>query len=135
MQEAVFYLKNYNFPKISIDYNHEKGGEVNIQIKPSGEFNKEKSEYKLLFNFSAASGGEKPFVEIVCESTFKLKNVNSVEEIPPFFFQNSIAILFPYIRAFVSTITLQANNKPMVLPTMNLSSLEEPLKNSTTEVK
>jgi len=39
--------------------------------------------------------------------------------------------MFPYIRAFVSTLTLQANTKLLKLGLMNLSELEEPLKKNT----
>ena len=48
------------------------------------------------------------------------------------FISNSIAILFPYVRAFVSTLTLQANIKPILLPTLNLSSLQDILRENTT---
>lgn len=48
------------------------------------------------------------------------------------FYANSIAIVFPYIRAFISTVTLQANLvSPILLPTMNLTSLGERLMNNT----
>lgn len=53
---------------------------------------------------------------------------------PSYFYRNSIAIVFPYIRAFISTVTLQANIPPIILPTMNLTSLEIPLKQNTTNV-
>ncbi|MBQ2321387.1 MAG: protein-export chaperone SecB, partial [Bacteroidales bacterium] len=44
---------------------------------------------------------------------------------------NSVAIIFPYIRAFVSTISLQANVNPIVLPTINLTGLTGELKRQT----
>ncbi|MBK7039827.1 MAG: protein-export chaperone SecB [Bacteroidetes bacterium] len=52
-------------------------------------------------------------------------------EIPTFFYKNCIAIIFPYLRAFLSTLTLQANVKPLILPLMNLSGLEKPLIENT----
>lgn len=52
-------------------------------------------------------------------------------EIPNYFYANSLAIIFPYIRAFVSTITLQSNMHPIVLPTVNLMGLSEKLKRNT----
>lgn len=52
-------------------------------------------------------------------------------EIPDYFYANSLAIIFPYIRAFVSTITLQSNMHPIVLPTVNLMGLSEKLKRNT----
>lgn len=58
-----------------------------------------------------------------------------LKDIPDFFYANSIAIIFPYIRAFVSTLTLQANIPPIVLPTLNLSQLRTILRDNTQEVK
>ena len=54
-----------------------------------------------------------------------------LEEIPGFFYPNSLAIIFPYVRAFVSTITLQANVHPVMLPTLNLIGLTEELRSNT----
>lgn len=63
---------------------------------------------------------------------YQFENVNSFEEIPDFFYKNSIAILFPFVRAYVSIITIQANVPSVMLPTLNLSSLESELKENTT---
>ena len=65
--------------------------------------------------------------------TFDFENVNKIEDIPSFFYRNSIAILFPYVRAYISLVTNQANIPALVLPTMNLVSLEKPLKENTTQ--
>ena len=62
----------------------------------------------------------------VCE-----KNT-SFKDIPDFFNANSIAIVYPFIRAFVSTITLQAGLRLLVLPILNLNSLSATLKEQTT---
>jgi preprotein translocase subunit SecB len=135
MKQAAFSLKHYTFTKVDIDYLKKSDTpDISIDIKPSGIFDKEDSNYKLSFIFSATTNDDKPFIVVVCDSIFTLKNVKSIEEIPSFFYKNSIAILFPYIRAFVSTITLQANREPMILPTMNLSVLESTLKEHTREI-
>ncbi|CAM4366664.1 hypothetical protein AQBE111736_13510 [Aquirufa beregesia] len=42
-----------------------------------------------------------------------------------------MAILFPYLRAFISLVTLQINIPPLILPTLNLSSLEADLRKNT----
>lgn len=49
-------------------------------------------------------------------------NIHSLDDIPEYFYANSIAILFPYIRVFVSTVTLQANIKPIVLQHITITS-------------
>lgn len=90
--------------------------------------------YKLEFQFSAGIESEEglmSIVEVTCVAEFLFNNEVTLETIPVFFYPNSIAIMFPYIRAFVSTLTLQANIPPMVLPTLNLTSLQDTLKEHT----
>lgn len=82
---------------------------------------------------SSKDGVETNFVEVNCFSEFIFSEQINLCDIPGFFYPNSIAIIFPYIRAFISTLSLQANMNPIILPTMNLTSLQEELKNNTTE--
>ena len=133
-KSAAFQLINYMFTKIDIDFESQQTKKVNIDFKPSGVFNSETSEYDLKFNFTVVDTekDDKQFINITCIGTFKIDDVKSKENIPPFFYINSIAILFPYLRAFISTITLQANIPVLVLPTYNLSELEPVLRDNTT---
>jgi preprotein translocase subunit SecB len=75
---------------------------------------------------------ELPFAEILCIGIFKFENSINFEEIPDYFYRNCIAILFPYVRAYLSIVTTQANVPGIMLPTMNLSSLEKTLRQNTT---
>jgi preprotein translocase subunit SecB len=70
-------------------------------------------------------------VEVECVGFFSFENVNSFDEIPDFFYRNCIAILFPFVRAYISMITVQANVPGIMLPTLNLTSLEAALKQNT----
>lgn len=36
---------------------------------------------------------------------------------------NALAILFPYLRALVSTLTAQSGREPLILPTVNIAQL------------
>lgn len=136
MKTATFSLLKYSFDKVSIDYSlKESDNKININFEPRGIFTQkiDKSIYKLTFIFSANNNeNTQPFVEIECNAIFSFAEPITFENIPIYFYGNSIAILFPYIRAFISTVTLQANHSPLVIPTMNLSSLEEPLRKNTT---
>ena len=136
MNKASFSIESYKFDKVMIDLTNQKTNDIFVDFKPQGVFNVSESTFELTFNFTALDSQENtiPFVEIRCVGLFKFDNVNSIEEIPSFFYKNSIAILFPFLRAFVSIVTVQANIKPIMLPTMNLSSLEEPLRENTTEI-
>jgi preprotein translocase subunit SecB len=108
---------------------------MKLSFDTSGVFDKENSTYELVFVTKVFNGEaiENAFLNIRCNGIFKFESVKTFEEIPDFFYRNSIAILFPYVRAYVSLITTQANVKGIILPTLNLSHLEEDLRKNTTQ--
>lgn len=135
MNKAAFSLEQYRFEKIEIDFSKKESNDLDIGFSPTGKFYTEKAIYELNFKFVAHNGNpDNAFVKIECIANFKFEDGILFDDIPSYFYRNSIAILFPYIRAFISTVTLQANIPPIVLPTMNLSSLEEPLKKNTVQL-
>lgn len=134
-QKAAFQLDRYLFSKVNIDIQNKEDNDMKVEFIPTGTFMPEYSQFEITFVFKAffeEYGPEKPYVLIECNGLFVFEDVKTIEEIPSFFYRNAIAILFPYLRAFVSMVTLQANLAPVVLPTLNLSDLEQPLKDSTT---
>lgn len=134
MNKAVFSIEHYQFKKVNIDTaNFISKDDIEIGFDPSGIFNSSNQTYELTFSFTASNSNTQPFVYIQCVGLFKFENVSTIDDIPVYFYKNSIAILFPFLRAFVSMVTIQANVHPIMLPTMNLSALEEPLKLNTTQ--
>ena len=133
MEKATFSLEGYHFQEISLCLDGlESSPTLSINFNPQGEFIKSESVYNLKFSFNAKpENTENSVVKVVCKATFKFQNVKTLEDIPDYFYPNSIAIIYPYVRALVSTLTLQANVKPILLPTMNLSSLKDDLKANT----
>lgn len=133
MQKALFSLKKYNFPEVKIDFVNFDGecDRLDLDIETEGVFYSTTRTFNLKFKFRAInSKKEKTCVEVLCLGEYVFKEAISLQEVPIYFYANSIAILFPYVRAFVSTVTLQANYPPIVLPTMNLSSLSEKLRDN-----
>ena len=131
MKEASFRLEGYKFEKVNMDLSANPG-QIGINIVPSGVYNPSNGQYDLSFVFQALRQTDnQAFITILCKARFVFREPVLLEEIPDYFYLNSIAILFPYVRAFVSIITLQANINPLMLPTMNLASLQETLKKNT----
>jgi len=136
METAAFQLKNYQFISVTLDNNLLQNNDINIGFEVSGKFlnktEEENSKFELIFSTSAnCKDIEAPFVNVICKGEFIFDGVSSITDIPDFFYQNSIAILFPYVRAYISLITTQANVDPIILPTLNLSSLSSLLKNNS----
>lgn len=136
MEKALFYLKEYSFDKLILDLEGLNGEEaIALSFDPRGTYSRQDGSFALQFVFTATVDNKpNPIVLVLCNAVFQFKEVIPFDDIPDYFFSNSIAILFPYIRAMVSTLTLQANVKPIVLPTMNLSALKEQLRKQTTIV-
>lgn len=135
MEKASFTLVGYHFDRVLIDFqNITDDKQWNVDVKPSGVYDETTGEYYLQFVFLGRLGekAEAPKVETQCKAMFKFGSPLKREDIPSYFYANSIAILFPYVRAFLSTVTLQANIQPVILPTYNLSSLKDSLIENTT---
>ena len=137
-KRASFSIEKYYFNEVHIDMNQRTSDDLFVDFNPSGEFIENEKKYILSFIFSAYSTKEKntnPFVQVKCIGVFNFQDVNSIDDVPEFFYRNSIAILFPYMRAYVSMVTNQANFFQIMLPTLNLTSLEKPLKENTKVIK
>lgn len=135
MEKAQFKLDNFVFNKAELDFTKRKSGELVLKFTPNGRFLFANKNYELNLLFTASDPDGDDVVSVNCLATFSFQNVIELKDIPDFFYANSIAIIFPYIRAFVSTLTLQANIPPIVLPTLNLSQLRTILRDNTQEVK
>lgn len=132
MEEVAFRLETYRFTKASLNFNLPDQAELNVAFTPRGVFYPKEARYELMFDATIACKETNTTVfDVSCFASFSFKNVHTLDEIPDFFYPNSIAILFPYVRAFISTMSLQANVQPVILPTINLMGLTEDLKKQT----
>ena len=135
MKQAEFSLKNYKFTHVELNLDNIKEKDnLALELNPCGVFFSEKGDYELFFDFTASNtvnGQKNIVVHVICKALFHFNNTCSFSDIPEYFYANSIAIIFPYVRAFVSTVTLQANIAPIILPTLNLSALRDNLKSNT----
>lgn len=106
---------------------------LDLSFSPSGIYDKSTKTFSLRFVFTASQGDEnKTIVKIVCLATFEFNEPLDIDAIPDYFYPNSLAIVFPYVRAFVSSVTLQANMvAPILIPTLNLTRLQSSLKANT----
>lgn len=135
-KEVAFRLVNYKFTKATLNFDIPEDAEFVIDFKPSGKLKEIEGTYDLSFDtIVKCEETDTIIVEVSCIAQFSFMDRIKFEEIPDFFYPNSLAILFPYIRAFVSTLSLQANSSPMILPTVNLMGLTEKLRDNNSVVE
>ncbi|MCG8860077.1 protein-export chaperone SecB [Tenacibaculum finnmarkense] len=130
VQKAAFSFEHFKVPKFSYNENNDNGSKLKLGLEPKGTYNSITGEFTLNLNF--ISHNEDNLGNFIFElnsiAVFKFNSSIKYNDIPEYFYKNAIAIMFPYLRAFTSTLTLQANTKLLKLGLMNLTGLEIPLK-------
>ena len=136
--KAAFSFESFRFVSFQFNERADEGFEgLNILIDPSGHYNSTDKQFTLTLEFKASliTDEDKPPSSDNAVIQLKFQTLFTIEEedgrIPDYFYPNSIGIAFPYIRSFLSTLTLQANNQLVMLPLMNLSHLAKPLQENT----
>ena len=131
---ATFTLKSYRFIQVSMDFEAQEGATLNVSFDPHGEYSKATGAYNLRL-ITRVSSEEKEFISTTLQVVFGFTEPIELSEIPDYFYPNCMAIVFPYVRSFLSTLSLQANVPPIILPIINFSDLQGILKRNTKEVE
>lgn len=106
--------------------------DLSIGFRPSGKLDMENQMFSLELAVFISDSSEVFKVEIESTGFFTFENIEK-ENLTSFLYHNAPAILFPYIRAYISSLTTLSGIKPIVLPTLNLSSLKDDLEKNIVE--
>ena len=108
---TAFSLENYRFYEFSFKTQSNREAPINVSFHPSGKYYTEFGRFELTLNVKCSVEGEQQdFISAGIVANFLFDPPVKKEEIPDFFYVNSIAIIFPYVRAFISTLSLQSNS-------------------------
>jgi preprotein translocase subunit SecB len=133
-KNAVFKFDSFKIPYFILKESNATSSDVKIGFFPSGKYHLTDSKYELKLKVLAHNidNEDKPIFKLTAIGIFEFNPPKTpLENIPDYFYKNAIAIMFPYIRAFIFTMTAQSNTKTLKLGLMNLSNLEKPLKDNT----
>lgn len=140
-QPAAFQLKGFSIPQFNFEEPPQDYTKIDIKLFPSGIYDNVTGEYTLNIAFRCISYRQnsnddpKDVLNGVMKSDFEIDGNPEIKEIPSFFYNNSLAIMFPYIRGFISNITLQAGVRLLILPLLNLSNLSKILEENTVQIQ
>lgn len=111
--DKVSFIRNEN-------YDFEQKTSINFSI--AKDVKKSENKMQITLNtkiFENAKKNNYPFeMEVQITGFFLVENENGIDFEP-----NAIAILYPYIRAIVSTYTANANVNALILPPINVNKL------------
>ena len=125
MDDSNFQFKGFSIKKSLMEINGETNEEnLSVKFKAGGVLNKK--EENFLLQLEIILDGETVNINIVSEGYFVYENMEE-DLLSGFLFLNAPAILFPYLRAYISTLTNLSGIAPLTLPTLNLTSLRPQL--------
>jgi len=134
-RKAVFAFETFRIHQFSLTELNYSNEALNAQFDPHGAYNPETGLFLMTLNFRTTftEQPEAALITAKLTATFRFADPipQTLDELPGYFYKNAIAIVFPYLRAFISNLTLQANIQPIILPVFNLSALEQPFREQT----
>ena len=100
-----------------------EGLELTIHVEHHVQ-NIEEYGYEIILNATVSDEHENIYVNVKSRAIFRThqNNMDILEK-------NTIAIMFPYIRSYISIITTQPGMSPIVLPAMNIIAMINDQKN------
>lgn len=135
--KASFSFNRYWFDNIELSSKTFRIGEdISVNFTPKCIFSKSKQVAVLGFDFFASNPNTEPFLKVSCFGEFLFNGISELNQIPDFFYANGIAILYPYLRAYISLVTQQANfGCAVILPLSNLAGMKDVVKASAKEIE
>jgi len=110
------------------------GTNFSLGFSPRGEKEEKSNEFKLYLGVKVEDEKKTFKAEIEAVGYFKFDPSQEEKILGNFFYINAPAILFPYIRAYISALTNLSGIETVTLPTINMTSLGNTLKENTSSI-
>ncbi len=129
--KAPFKFNNFIIAESHIKIEpHTKAESIEIHIDPKGIIFEEKKQFEIQLMVSLKSNDNLDiFVKMI--GLFEFKEVETLENLKSYFYVNAPAIIFPYLRSYISALTALSGCNTIILPPMNMTSLGENLEKNT----
>lgn len=104
--------------------------DMNIKIDPHGFLSQKDKTFILEQEIVISDDSGRFKIHIKSSAEFSFDEIPKDEASLSFFIINAPAIVFPYIRSYISTLTTLSGLSTITLPTLNLFDMSEVLKNN-----
>lgn len=133
---SKFQFKGFKITRSFIERNDKKPSKkISLGFAPEGFINKKDSTFHLHLGVKIEDENKAINIEINAVADYYFGNKEGLDNLNSFFFVNAPALLFPYIRAYISTLTNLSGFEPINLPTLNMTGLGEDLKKNTSNIE
>ena len=126
-QIAKFRFKGFSIQKslIEIKGDLNPNNKIDVEFKQTSSVNESESKYMHVLGVSIKDKEGKLNIEVEANGFFEFDKELDEDARSKFFNVNAPAILFPYVRAYITTLTSLSGISPVILPTLNLSKREK----------
>jgi len=132
MEKAQFSFEQFYITESHISRNIiNVSTNLDIDIKPSAVHLKDTNEFQLTLNVKVTSDNNSINAEVIGVGVFKFSENLATNILNNYSYVNAPAIIFPYIRAYITTLTGLQGFIPINLPLLNFSNLRDKLINNT----
>lgn len=135
-ENSKFQFKGYKITKSIFDFETiPNTKDILIGFNLSGLVNNSNNEFILNLGIHLTNKDRSSNILVESEAIYIFDNdlkVGKTEDLNDMFYLNSIALLFPHIRAYITTLTSLSGNTPLILPTLNVGALKDDLKENIT---
>ena len=126
-QIAKFRFKGFSIQKslIEIKGDLNTDNKIDVEFKQASGIEDSDSLYMHVLGVSIKDREDKLNIEVEAKGFFEFDKELDADTRSRFFNVNAPAILFPYVRAYITTLTSLSGICPVILPTLNLSKREK----------
>lgn len=132
---SAFQFKGYKIERSLIELKSAEIGEnFSISFESKGIVNKAESLFQLDLTAFVKDKEGAINIEVSVVSFFVFDSQVEKGQLNKLFYINAPAIIFPYLRSYITTLTVLSGIDPVILPTLNLSALGKEIEENTIEV-
>lgn len=128
--EASFQFVKMQVKESHIEFKSEGQYSLSVMFDPSGVFDKTKETFTLNLHTTVYEEEQGLSIKLSTESTFKYSIQENEDELRSYFTNNAPAIVFPYIRSYISALTALSGMQTITMPTLNTANISRLLANN-----
>ena len=122
--KAELNFVNFVVPKFLFEKTQPNEGENVFEIMPQAVINRKEKQFHINIDLEIQDIKNQFDLKMICVGIFEY-NVEDEGLLLNFLSLNGPAIIFPYIRSFISSFTALSGFDTITLPTLNLSAYKE----------
>ena len=129
--KASIQFQSFIVKESHIVFNKVDNYKIEFSFSPRGTIIQSLNQFVLELAVNIKDIDEGFQVAIITQSTFSYPADANIEDYKNgLFITNAPAIIFPYIRAYIASLTALSGLPTLTMPTLNLSGLGDELKNN-----